>query len=270
MTTVRQQILELHEAAAWADLYLSVPPQTARDHGIEVQLIGPAAVCVAANIDVLAFNRVIGLGVDGVVEDSVIDTIIETYTRSGVPRFFVQLSPLTDHTDLASRLIDRGFRAHNNWIKLYRGVEPPPDVRTDLRIEEIDNEHAEAFARIIVGSFDWPEALVPWIAAPVGREGWHHYFAFDGERPAATGASFIRGTTAWIDFASTLPNARGRGAQSALLARRLADCAELGCDLIIVETAEQTKENRAPSFRNVHRFGFEVAYARPNYILETR
>jgi hypothetical protein len=43
---------------------------------------------------------------------------------------------------------------------------------------------------------------------------------------------------------------------------------KLGCSLIVVETAEQTKDKPAPSFCNMRRFGFEVAYARPNYIFE--
>jgi GNAT superfamily N-acetyltransferase len=268
MTTKQQQILELHEAAAWTDFSLSASRQATEQNGIQLLQIGTAAAYIVANIDVLAFNRVVGLGVDGPVDDTVINSIVEAYSSSGVPRFFVQLSPLTDHTDLAQRLTGHGFRRYNNWMKLSRGVDPPPEVQTDLHVEAIGSEHSDAFARLLVENFDWPDGLVPWIAASVGRDGWHHYLAFDGERPVATAAMFIRGTTSWIDFASTHPDARGRGAQSALAARRIVDCAKLGCNLVIVETAEQTKDKPAPSFRNMRRFGFEVAYARPNYIFE--
>jgi GNAT superfamily N-acetyltransferase len=82
----------------------------------------------------------------------------------------------------------------------------------------------------------------------------------------ATGAAYFTGPAAWIDFASTLPEARGRGAQSALIARRIEDCARARCDTIVVETAEPTAENAAPSYRNVTRLGFQPVYARPNYL----
>ena len=92
--------------------------------------------------------------------------------------------------------------------------------------------------------------------------------AYDGTTPVATAAMFIEGPHCWIDFAATLSTARGRGAQSALVARRIADCARSGCTLMIVETAEPAETHPAPSFRNMCRFGFEVAYVRPNYIWE--
>jgi hypothetical protein len=51
-----------------------------------------------------------------------------------------------------------------------------------------------------------------------------------------------------------------------LLARRITDAADLGCRRLVVETAEDTPKKDAPSFRNMLRFGFQVAYVRPNYI----
>ena len=102
----------------------------------------------------------------------------------------------------------------------------------------------------------------------VGRSGWRHYMAFDGDTPVATGACFIYRETAWIGFAATRTEYRNRGAQSAILAQRINDARESGCALINVETAEQTPEKEAPSYRNMRRYGFEIAYIRPNYLLK--
>jgi hypothetical protein len=44
------------------------------------------------------------------------------------------------------------------------------------------------------------------------------------------------------------------------------DAAGDGCRWVSVETAEQTPEREAPSFRNLTRLGFTVAYRRPNYL----
>ncbi len=54
-----------------------------------------------------------------------------------------------------------------------------------------------------------------------------------------------------------------------MLARRIRDAAEAGCEMLVVETAEDRPDKPAPSYRNQLRFGFQVAYVRPNYIYFT-
>jgi hypothetical protein len=54
-----------------------------------------------------------------------------------------------------------------------------------------------------------------------------------------------------------------------LLARRIADAKTLGVKRLVVETAEDTTDRRAPSFHNLRRLGFELAYVRPNYLWKT-
>jgi len=92
--------------------------------------------------------------------------------------------------------------------------------------------------------------------------------AFDGDRPVATGALFRKGRCAWLSFGTTDEEARGRGAQSALLAARLDAAARLGCELATIETAEPKSGVFAPSYRNAIRLGFKALYSRPNYIWE--
>ena len=61
-------------------------------------------------------------------------------------------------------------------------------------------------------------------------------------------------------FAATLPEHRGKGAQSALLAERIGRAAELGCDVVVTETGEQRDDRPSNSYRNILRAGFsEVA-----------
>lgn len=260
--------LELPEAAAWADFYLAASDEAIHQNEIALHRFGSAVASIAGRADVLTYNRVVGLGMDEPLDDGTIEAIIAAFADSGAKRFFVHLSPAAVDRGLASRLTARGFRHHNNWMKLHRNVQPPPPGRTDLRLKRIGADQADAFANVFVSSFDWPQTLVSLVAAPVGRKGWHHYIGYDGERAMATAAMFVWGKTAWLDFAATLPEARGRGAQSALIRRRIEDCLKLGCDMMVVETAEETPDKPAPSFRNVRRFGFQVAYARANYIME--
>jgi GNAT superfamily N-acetyltransferase len=111
-----------------------------------------------------------------------------------------------------------------------------------------------------------PPALQPLMAAAVGRTHWHHYMAWDGDAPAAAAALFIRDGAGWLGVAATLPAYRRRGAQGALMARRLQDGAALGCRWFATETGQDRPDKPNPSFHNMQRAGFIVAYQRPNYL----
>ncbi len=260
--------LELIEVKAWDAMYSAVPAETARQFGIKCFSTPTTCTTVVSTIDVLAFNRVVGLGIEEPITDQRLDEILTIYRQEKVPRLFLQLHPdiVTPETD--ELLTAKGFYHYNNWEKLYRPIEPIPEAKSDLRIEKIDDEHADAFADILVTAFEWPQDMKAWVAASVGLEGWHHYMAFDKDKPAATAGFFLEGEYAWIDFASTLSEYRGRGAQGALVERRIRDAKDMGCRWLVVETAQQTPEKEAPSYRNMIRYGFKLAYTRPNYIFE--
>jgi hypothetical protein len=259
--------LELHEADALERFHASAHGPAARALGVATHRLGSARLLCASDLDILAYNRVVGLGVGSTVDDEMLETVIEWYRDAAVKRFFIQLSPPVATPDLVGRLAQRGFTHHNNWVKLYRDASPPLETHTDLRIEKVGPEQANAFGEIFVEAFDHTPDMIPWLAGLVGQEGWMHYIAFDGDLPVATAAMYLANGMSWFDFAATLDVARGRGAQSALIARRIEESADLGCHSLIVETAEVTTANPAPSYRNVARFGFEAAYTRPNYIL---
>ncbi len=260
--------LEQIEINAWADLYDAAGTLKDNPCGISVQQEDSHVVSVVADCDVLALNRVIGWGGGGQATDSVgsLNSIIDVYRRAGVPRFFVQLLPSLVETEAGVALKEAGFTHYNNWVKLYRKAEPITGVRSDLRVEKIGAARAEDFGRIVQNCFEWDERLHPWIGSTVNRPGWHLYLALDGDRPAATGAFFRSGEYAWVDMAATLSEFRGRGAQALLMQQRVADAIGLGCKHLVVETAEETPEHLAPSYRNMLRYGFQVAYVRPNFL----
>lgn len=258
--------LEEIEIAAFEDVYRAANTKDVDLCGIALAGIASAFVAIASRIDVLALNRVIGLGLREPATGDHIDSIIDRYRSAGVRRFFVQLHPQARPESLKEMLEERGFRHHNNWVKLSRNLDPPSPAKTSLHVRSIDSREANDFARIVSPAFDWPGIMQPWLTRIIDRPGWHHYMAYDGDKPVATGSFYIKNSHAWIDFAATLPECRGKGAQSALAERRIKDAAELGCRSLVVETAEQTPEHSAPSYRNMIKLGFEVAYVRPNYI----
>jgi GNAT superfamily N-acetyltransferase len=260
--------LELTELDAWVDFYGAATNQVVEDCGVGLQRIGSAYASIASKVDILALNRVLCLGVAEPATETTVAKILDGYRAAGVPRFFVQLSPVARPPALPAWLQRRGFRHYNNWVKLYRGAQPLPQTNTDLRVEQITVQDGEAFAEVLTISFGWPESIRPWIAAGVDRPGWRHYLAYDGRAAVATAALYAKDGCCWLDFASTLPEYRGRGAQTALIQRRIRDGAEMGCDWFTVETAEDKPDRPAPSYHNLVRLGFKAAYLRRNYLLD--
>lgn len=258
--------LEEQEAAYWTEYYRGVPSEGGDVARRRLVNIDGVSIFVDADIDMLALNRVLGLGITSTATEAQIDTIIEVYRAAGVGRFFVQLSPHAEPAYLPSLLESKGFHFHNNWIKLCRTVKPLPAAVCDFRIEEIGRERADVFADMIVRSFGWEAALRSLLAAPVGRRGYRHYLAYDGARAVAGAALFTQGDMASLALAATLPEYRGRGAQSALIVRRFKVASEAGCRLMVSETAEEKRDKPVASFRNMVRLGFDVVYKRPNYI----
>lgn len=104
------------------------------------------------------------------------------------------------------------------------------------------------------------------LVTTIGRPGWRHYLAFDGDQAVATGALNLRDHIGWLGVGSTLPSHRRRGAQGALMARRVRDGISLGCRWLVTETGEDLPARPNPSYHNMLRTGFTLAYQRLNYV----
>ena len=89
-----------------------------------------------------------------------------------------------------------------------------------------------------------------------------HFLVEQDAAPIATASLGIHGGVALLAGASTVPAARGRGAQALLLAARLAEASRRGCELAMMVTAPGTA-----SQRNAERRGFRVAYTRTKWRL---
>ncbi len=259
------RIAELGEARAMADMYAALPPDLQQGLGAQCEWVGGAVVLRMQEVPHILFNRVIGLGLDEPASEAVLDAVLARYETHIAPAA-VQISPTAQAADLPGWLEARGFHREDSWLKLGRGVAPPPDAPTDLRVDRIGAEQAPAFAAVFAEVFGIPDPLQAWIAGCVERPGWWHYVAFDGDTPAATGALYVADGIGWLGLAATRPTARRRGAQGAIIARRIQDAATLGCRWLVVETALDTADQPNPSTHNLRRVGFQDLYARPNYI----
>lgn len=259
--------LEKAEMTFWFAVHDAAPADAARALGLHRVRAGEGCAFLAPGADVLALNKVLGLGLDAPATEADLDAVVRAYRSAGARRFFIQLSPTAAPPDLPDALTRRGFRLHNHWVKLVRDLHGPlPAAPTALAVEEIGRTHAARFGELVAPAFDWPAPMAAVLAATVGRPGWRHYLALDGAEPAAAAGLYVRDGIAYFGPAVTLDAHRRRGAQSALIARRLREARAMGASLAVVDTAAPTEAHPVPSLRNLRRLGFGVAYHRPNYL----
>jgi GNAT superfamily N-acetyltransferase len=244
--------------------------------GISVPIVGS----FISAVDALSLNRVVGLGVSAPATEAQLDRVLDFARAAGIPKLMLQVVPGAQPTALLEWIAARGGTPHHRWVRLWRHTaEPLPAASpTDLRIGELraggGHRDADAFGEVIRAAFSMPHAVAPWLAATVGHVGWRHFGAWDGDKLIGGAALFVAAggvpglRTGWLGMAGTLARYRGRGAQGALIRERVRLAAELGCDLVVTETAEQSEEDPGPSYRNMRRMGFAEGYRRQNYAIQ--
>ena len=251
------------EARAIADMYAAAPAAL----GLRVETVAGATLLLAPRIPVSYFNRAIGLGVFEPATEASLDAIIERFKVAGAADYWLHLNPIAKPAQIADWLLARGFAPppRRTWAKFLRGPEPYSARPSALSVRQAEPRDAAAVAQTACAAFGMPPALAPWFAALVGRPRWRFVVAEADGKIAATGAAFIEGTTAWLGIGATHTEQRNRGAQSALLAARIALAADLGCTLLATETGESIAGEVNPSLNNIRRAGFVQVCSRLNY-----
>jgi len=99
-----------------------------------------------------------------------------------------------------------------------------------------------------------------------GLPGWQLFAVYEDDDIVATGSLRIDGTVGHLFGGATLPPARNRGAQSALIAARAAAATEAGCAWVIAEAVAEKPGQHNPSLHNQLRAGLTARYQRQNWI----
>jgi hypothetical protein len=234
--------------------------------GLAVEESDEYVAFFSPQIDILLFNRVVGLGVRAPATPEMVDSLTAKYRAIGVSSFGFQLSPYARPEALTSWVESAGLPQRDGWIKMYRDAARLSLIPTDLRIDQIGVEHKDAFGETACEGFNLPKARADLLSGTDGRPGWRHYIAWEGGTPAAVAAMYIKDEKGWLGVAATLPQFRKRGAQGALMSRRLQDGIKAGCKWFVTETGRDTIERPNPSYHNMVRTGFKLAYDRPNFM----
>jgi GNAT superfamily N-acetyltransferase len=133
-------------------------------------------------------------------------------------------------------------------------IRPNGTIVEEWQIHEVStSEDAELFLDLLVGGY----AATSEVGASIGAE--HAlpvvrgFIASRNNEPRAAAAMSLHPTGAVLGGASTLPAARGTGAQAALLVHRLQLVRTLGVPLAAAAAAPGT-----PSIRNLAKLGFTI------------
>jgi GNAT superfamily N-acetyltransferase len=202
-------------------------------------------------------NRVYLCGCDPAMSPDGVARLIDLFRAEGVRRFFIWLSPGPDMDAMRARLTQHGLlRARRTgYPTLWRTDPCPVHFETDLVVREVSTEEIDA-ARDWLGDTLWPE-----YARSAGRRGFVHYMAFDDNLPVAIAALCVFEDIGYLLAATTAESHRRRGAQQALIAKRVDRAEQMGCSVQVSETMYMLEH----SFRNLQRAGFREAYEKEVY-----
>jgi hypothetical protein len=215
------------------------------------------------------YNKVAGLGFDGVPDPAALDEIEKAFAGFGSP-VQVELAHLADPA-VGALLAGRGYRLESfeNVLgraltgQLERVMPPGIEVRPSGEAE------FETWLDVVAEGSVHPDTQgVPWYEefsreAIIGAER-DSAAAGDVRYAALRGGVIVGGATmrmaegvAQLTGAATAPAHRRRGVQTALLSARLADAAAAGCDVAVITTQPGSK-----SQQNAQRQGFDLLYTR--------
>ena len=186
--------------------------------GRVAEIGGATAVAYMPTPGSAMFNRVLGLGLAEPATDESLAAVADFYADAGT-EYCITLAPEARPADLPARLERRGLVRGYGWTKFVRDASPAAPAASELRVER--TRDGDAFAEVVVRAFGAPVLLRPLLRALPSLDGWACYLAFAEGEPRAAGAVHVDGDAAWLGIAGTFPEARGRGAQSALLAARI-------------------------------------------------
>jgi GNAT superfamily N-acetyltransferase len=202
-------------------------------------------------------NRVHLCGAEAGMDSGSVKRFIELFSAEGVKRFFVWLSPGPD-MDVARGWLEQSGLCRvrrTGYPTLCRNGSAPAPFKTDLEIRQVGADDIAAAGEQL-GETLWPE-----YARSAGQEGFFHYMAFDGARPVAIAALCMFEDIGYLMAAATVESHRKRGAQQALIAKRVEHAERLGCSSLVSETLYMLEH----SCRNLQRAGFREAYEKEVY-----
>jgi GNAT superfamily N-acetyltransferase len=253
--------IEMAEAQAAAACAEKLVTAQGGDAGVVVSVAGGYAVYCGANSPV---TQAVGLGMNGAVSSDEFNRLEEFYFSRKEP-VRVETCPMADGS-LIEHYRERGYYVSEFSNVMVRPVEKAATAALPSGIEiqkaaegEIDLwtlTVAQGFAE----HFPVTQEILSVMRLFASGKNTECYFARVDGKIAGGATLALRGRIAGLFGASTLPQFRNRGVQTALVQARLQRAAEQGCEL-----AMSLAVPGSASQRNITRQGFRTLYTRVKF-----
>lgn len=203
-------------------------------------------------------NQGLALGLGGAVTPGFLGRL-EALLADGANPIVVEATSGAD-PDLFPLLAARGYRirAFQQVMSRVTGSEDPAGGGADVEVRPATPDQFELWGQVVEAGFRDCDALgePPAFCRVTGRaEGNTPFLAWVGGEPAGAGTLGLFGGVAVLSATSIRPSFRGRGAQRALVAARIAMAWAAGCGEVCASV-----EAGSISQANLERCGFKVRY----------
>jgi GNAT superfamily N-acetyltransferase len=273
--SISPALIEQSEANAYADFEAAAPAAARRALGARQLLVGGGVALAMPNDPSGFWSKTLGLGFAEPVSAELLERVIEFYRACGMSAATLQLAPQVlppDWADIRAKL--NISDAGSAWAKLVGNLgtmtaasRDAARLDDDLSVGRVPAARAREWAEVMWQIFGLPaEHQVEMGVECVGRRGWQAFAVFSGNAIVATAGLYVSGSVGHLFGGATLPAARGRGAQSALIAARAAAARKAGCTWLAGETGTEKPGEHNTSLHNMLRAGMSVCYERQNWI----
>ena len=225
-------------------------------------------------------TQTFGLGMFDEITSDRLDELERFFIERGAPVFH-EVSPMADAA-LMPLLNSRGYRPIELTSVMYRRLEsgvlpsggssstevpPGPEPKINIATRVTNEDEADLWAETSAAGWATEMQGLAEFMLAFGRVsarcgGAYPFLAESESQPISTGMLFIYDEVCILAGASTIPEARNRGAQNALLAARLTFAADKGCSLAIMGALPGSQ-----SQKNAEKNGFRIAYTRTKWQL---
>ena len=255
------EIIELSERDYMLDRMLAIQSRAGNPEGVAIQKFGQAYAFYSKTMPWPTFNTVIGLRSTNADD---LDEVL-AYYKEKQRSVQLEIVPTLVDQPFLKRLADAGLYVSGFHTSLYMSpcFFAKEDVQ-NIEIKELEKDQFLQYAAIHCKSFGMAENGIPHIAANnavlYDLPGWKFYLALVAGEPAAAAVMFIKGNSASLTFAATLPQYRGMGLHRQLLQKRINTAFEHNCEIIVGQCALNSQ-----SHRNMEQIGMKIGYIRTKW-----
>lgn len=262
--------IENAEVTAWRDLFAAQPDEFRIEQGCGSAKIEDISVFTCKKIPFQHFNVALDLSLSKAFSEATLDRVLAHFRAEGIPKFYLQITPVTQPEGAAEWLTRRGLRHVSSWHRIARGNEPlgePLPIAEKYEIEEVSAATAAEWAGFIDEVYGMPTKK--WLLALSGRAGWHQVVCRSGGKIVAARSMKINADgSAYFMIDAPIPGLMTQNFEADyLLARRLVEIGlAAGVQFFTSDIEKPSALQDTPAYSFWTALGFRVAYEKRNFM----